>query len=1642
MASSKRKLMQDDKRFLLEKIHRIEERQHWLTSRIQDISASTVTQARKLLEETDRRRFQKLYKQVNLALETSLDTLRKLTGAFPSSENDNDESDSSSSTDCNPDSASCINDDSVSVFSSVSATTVSSCGSLARSHVSKSERKSPKDSPHQPPKSRIQTGCLTEPEQGQRCGPTSSGSSITEGCRNTDFKTQNVQDSSKMVKLDQKGMPPGFHAQENAPARTDEKAEGCKPVPEGPNTNELKGSQDVDKKALPQGSGDASSVNSRQTHHRPALCTAPASTTQPVQATLNQPNPPPTRSHPLPYHHISNEKQSAVIRPMENTSISQVEVVVSEVKTPAVFWIQLADSPLDTFAQKLNLVYSNFQNIPIPAPEIGTFCCACFTEDNSWYRARVVGIQDHASGQPLNLDNPAGIIVDVIYVDYGNREKLNLTRVRVINPAFTKLPAQSFCCSMAKIKPPILSSGWAKEQVDFFKSLLLGKKVIASVKVAKGHSIPSLDISAPVMVGSGGDHHIIQVDVAKAMVERQMAQYLPGYGPPDEDPLNPAQSVGKQPKTSGCNASQGSGTSRKPDKNESRCGSVETKESREVSDDKSDTCTSKESLDSKQPMNKTAKPPNQKQGEYNQSTNSSRLKTQTGNSSGYSEFEDDKNNPFPRSRHQSNPSWRQAKQSESQSGSRPQQHHSQSTEPSRSHVNQDTTRQTSPGQDSKPQECNSAKMSPPHSRGNPPNQVQPGRSRKHGSWAGRGNRMNNSRQAAAPHNPRKVDQQVHQESWQTDSDRGVGSTHPQKTREAGSVGSRSTEKHSNCSDDTWSVGKSAKQGNEKLQGCKGASHREESSNYPEEIGLGRISPNSSSGVSSCNSGPSDASSIQQNTARSGRQNKDKYCQSIQEQSRKDAMEGNLKDMLGLHREETESENFKKTAIGYLSQKAKPDTAGGLNKPLSASSRNLSSSTSSFVTAVTELDTEVFQSDSSSLHCGNTNSGASSHGSSSRCVKTKTKDHVKSPSTLPLQVGRRESLPTQNGCVRLAMSHIVSPQEFYIHLINSDADKLDVLAKDLNKLYNGKEANHLTEEPLLELDKYCAAKYSEDGTWYRAKILDIKEGNTDCSKGSSESATGGLMVKVTYIDFGNQEWLAADTLKPLRPEFHELPGQVIKCCLAHIEPPKKEESWENDAEKPKGKAQDDKIGVGGWLDETIQEFARMTGYSKMLLGRVSKEYKPDSDEPLQMILLDPSSPWEICINQELVNRGLAASSRFVPALPNEDTSQPNEVTRRQLLMASERWSLQKHTAGGYDPVPELSSEGHVKVKGQEVMRRDQWDPMLSDYKSARNSYNIDTDDPGVATVGYKAESTRQVCRFYSSGRVCYRGKQCPYDHVRQGERPHESMGVFFLNNKVALPLEGSVVALEVTALYSAFHFWAQLPFSARPLDSLQQQGTPLRGEDDDEETLEMLENAMNQLYSALKPHLATSLPLRAPGEMVCCHCPRDQRYCRAKVIDVNPDQDAIQVFYVDYGNSEWVPASDVYDIEQQFLHLPLQAVECYLVGAKPLECNAEAGARLDEEARKCFEDMVSDKTLVAIIIYVANNGTLDVELYDTNGKSDVCISEALIENGLAVREGPTTNQVKSAEGRGSLKLSEGDTTSDSEATSEPYTTTPG
>ena len=61
--------------------------------------------------------------------------------------------------------------------------------------------------------------------------------------------------------------------------------------------------------------------------------------------------------------------------------------------------------------------------------------------------------------------------------------------------------------------------------------------------------------------------------------------------------------------------------------------------------------------------------------------------------------------------------------------------------------------------------------------------------------------------------------------------------------------------------------------------------------------------------------------------------------------------------------------------------------------------------------------------------------------------------------------------------------------------------------------------------------------------------------------------------------------------------------------------------------------------------------------------------------------------------------------------------------------------------------------------------------------------------------------------------------------------------------------------------------------------------------------------------------------------------------------------SFQVFFVDYGNSEWTRENHVKRMLPHFLHLPFQALECFLGNVEPVSDGGENSKMFDwsEEA---------------------------------------------------------------------------------------------
>ncbi|XP_018968734.1 tudor domain-containing protein 1-like isoform X1 [Cyprinus carpio] len=93
-----------------------------------------------------------------------------------------------------------------------------------------------------------------------------------------------------------------------------------------------------------------------------------------------------------------------------------------------------------------------------PAP--GTVCCSLFSEDNQWYRAKVLAYSSEDC-------------VCVGYIDFGNSEEVELYRLRPISKELLALATQSIPCSLAGIKCP--AGTWPEEAILMVKRLVCNR---------------------------------------------------------------------------------------------------------------------------------------------------------------------------------------------------------------------------------------------------------------------------------------------------------------------------------------------------------------------------------------------------------------------------------------------------------------------------------------------------------------------------------------------------------------------------------------------------------------------------------------------------------------------------------------------------------------------------------------------------------------------------------------------------------------------------------------------------------------------------------------------------------------------------------------------------------------------------------------------------------------------------------------------------------------------------------------------------------------------------------------------------------------------------------------------------------------
>ena len=116
----------------------------------------------------------------------------------------------------------------------------------------------------------------------------------------------------------------------------------------------------------------------------------------------------------------------------------------------------------------------------------------------------------------------------------------------------------------------------------------------------------------------------------------------------------------------------------------------------------------------------------------------------------------------------------------------------------------------------------------------------------------------------------------------------------------------------------------------------------------------------------------------------------------------------------------------------------------------------------------------------------------------------------------------------------------SPEDFYCHLVKYEKE-FEKMVCDIAEV--GEQMKNLGK---LETGLACVALFSEDGAWYRGKILDAKEREG----------------RVLFVDYGNEEWMKAVVIKCISEDLLSLPMQAVNCSLTNVFPAS-QSGWSED-----------------------------------------------------------------------------------------------------------------------------------------------------------------------------------------------------------------------------------------------------------------------------------------------------------------------------------------------------------------------------------------------------------------------------------------------------------------------------------------------
>ena len=182
------------------------------------------------------------------------------------------------------------------------------------------------------------------------------------------------------------------------------------------------------------------------------------------------------------------QQQHPQVSKMERCRVPNVseyfEVLVTEVESPQSMFVQVASKAFALgLEEMMQSLQSHFKSTPLASvsqlPEEGSLCCAKFSEDGDWYRAEVIEVSE--------------MECKVRYIDFGNVDSVKLCDLAPCPSQFQKTPITTIHCGLNGITPPKPGSTWSPEAATLLKQKCFDRILQARV-VDGGGGFPKIEL--------------------------------------------------------------------------------------------------------------------------------------------------------------------------------------------------------------------------------------------------------------------------------------------------------------------------------------------------------------------------------------------------------------------------------------------------------------------------------------------------------------------------------------------------------------------------------------------------------------------------------------------------------------------------------------------------------------------------------------------------------------------------------------------------------------------------------------------------------------------------------------------------------------------------------------------------------------------------------------------------------------------------------------------------------------------------------------------------------------------------------------------------------------------------------------------